>query len=75
MAEKVFCENCVYLLKKVGRGSYRCRHAENVLQDETITWLSKKSTKTYVRRPQVINKANDCGWYKRTVVEHRNLRP
>ena len=68
MTEKVFCEDCEYLVKPgPGEHTYRCCHADNIEREESITWLSKKVkvTKSYTRAPKEINKNNDCKWYKR----------
>ena len=67
--DKVFCRGCEYL-KYVGTGhnvwsdcdKFICKHPKN-RAPKYDSWL--KPHDGGKKEPKVINKKNNCGWYKR----------
>lgn len=63
--EEVFCEGCESLLYPAGsRRFHDCCHKDNITKGRAVSWLRARPIKAYLRKPDEINKDNDCKWWK-----------
>ncbi len=59
---KVYCSNCKWLSDNDG-WAYICLHKEN--ENTNSNWFSINFFDGWKRKLEIINKKNNCSWYKK----------
>ena len=65
--EKVFCENCKYLIRNIVAvpNLFDCDYPKNIHMSSNRTWLRFESTLEHIESPAFINRFNNCPWFER----------
>lgn len=64
---EVYCKDCRYLICyfDIGGVSPNCTYPDNSIKVISANWYNKKEKEGYKELPEIINKNNDCNWYKK----------
>jgi len=71
--KKVYCNNCLLLFNN---SSYICNADENIkIIIREDNWFDEDKEIFYIRKPEEINKNNNCKWYKPNPVGMKYKNP